>query len=109
VDVQQHRPPFWRRGSLWNESSNLAVLQTDILDSPYRPDRRATGDGGCLPDIWMPRDRVRWYAVCYMSIVQCDVFRVEAGKNVGVDRGGKVCHGVGGRSGLYGVIEQDVP
>jgi hypothetical protein len=44
-----------------------------------------------------------------MSIVQCDVFRVKAGKNVRVDRGGKVCHGVGGRSVLYGAIEQGVP
>jgi hypothetical protein len=34
-----------------------------------------------------------------MSIVERDVFRVEARKNVGVYRGGKVCHDVGGRSG----------
>jgi hypothetical protein len=90
VYIKQHRPPFWRRCSLWNENPNLAVLQTDIPDSPDGPDRRATGHGRCLSDIWMPRDGVRGHAVCYMGIVERDVFRVEAGKNIGVNGGGKV-------------------
>jgi len=33
---------------------------------------------------------VRGHAVCYMGIVERDVFRVEAGKNIGVNGGGKV-------------------
>ena len=90
MDVQQYRPPLRRSRSFWYESTDLAILQFKVLDSPDRPDRGTTRDVGCFPDIWVPGDGVWGNAMCNVFIVDGDVFRINEREDVWVDSGGEV-------------------